>query len=288
MPEERIKIAKLATNKGLQMRVQYNDQKVEEYSERFDSSNKWPFDAKVQVIRTEEGENLVWDGFHRILGAAKAGKTSVECDVEEGTFEDALDLAYGANGNHGIHRNDQDVRSIVEKILQDDRHKKKGQRTLAGIVGISQGWFSKIKHRIERAKQEAEERKRKRESDKSKGDSEEDDESDSRNQSDQGGGTEEDDVVLPPLQETAVGEEIPEHEKRKRLDGIYGHIKKHLSTVRKLLLEASKVSKGLDALLDSDLYDDDQAAVTEAMDELMIQVRKVVQVEEAPTLEATS
>ena len=59
------------------------------------------------------------DGFHRYHAHRKAGKGSIEADVEKGTLRDAILYSLGANHEHGLRRTNADKRKAVQAMLDD-------------------------------------------------------------------------------------------------------------------------------------------------------------------------
>jgi hypothetical protein len=96
--------------------------------------------ARTKATQSEEKLNShkvywLWDGFHRLQAARKAGKTTISVTVTPGTVEDARWFALGANKNHGLRRSNEDKRLSVEKALR--LGPGRSDRDIAEHVGVN-------------------------------------------------------------------------------------------------------------------------------------------------------
>lgn len=148
-------MAKKPTNKPLpiglisageetQMRYATRSETVDEYAELFTDDVAWPFDSRIVVF--QDGDNhWLADGFHRLKAADKAGRTSVHCEVHNGTLEDAQDYALAANSTHGLQRTNEDKRKAVLAALDMDRWASKSNCAIADHVGVSESLVRKLR-----------------------------------------------------------------------------------------------------------------------------------------------
>lgn len=143
----KLSIDLIVADESTQMRAGTRNETIEEYADLFETSNKrWPFDSAIVVFYDDK--YYLADGWHRYLAAIRANRASVECDVREGTLEDAQDYALGANVSHGLRRTNDDKRKAVEKALRMDRHVKKSDRAIAGLCGVSQPFVGQIRKQL--------------------------------------------------------------------------------------------------------------------------------------------
>ena len=128
-----LKFSQIRIDGGTQMRVSINQDKVSEYAECMREGDKFP-----PIKAKFDGTNYwMWAGFHRYFSAQAAGMTTIEVDYTPGTMEDAQDLAYGDNYDHGLPRTKEDKRKSVEDALSKERHKDKSDREIARLCKVS-------------------------------------------------------------------------------------------------------------------------------------------------------
>jgi hypothetical protein len=72
--------------------------------------------------------------------------TTIEVDYTPGTMEDAQDLAYGDNYDHGLPRTKEDRRKSVEDALSKERHKDKSDREIARLCRVSHTLVGAVRH----------------------------------------------------------------------------------------------------------------------------------------------
>jgi len=128
-----LKFSQIRIDGGTQMRVSINQDKVSDYAECMREGDKFP-----PIKAKFDGTNYwMWAGFHRYFSAQAAGMTTIEVDYTPGTMEDAQDLAYGDNYDHGLPRTKEDKRKSVEDALSKERHKDKSDREIARLCKVS-------------------------------------------------------------------------------------------------------------------------------------------------------
>lgn len=100
---------------GTQSREEINQAIVGEYAELIASGTAFP---AVRVYFDGVNHYLA-DGFHRYHAHRKAGKGSIEADIQTGTLRDAILYSFGANHEHGLRRTNSDKRKAVQAMLDD-------------------------------------------------------------------------------------------------------------------------------------------------------------------------
>jgi hypothetical protein len=136
-----LKFSQIRIDGGTQMRVSINQDKVADYAECMREGDKFP-----PIKATFDGTNYwMWAGFHRYFSAQAAGATTIEVDYKPGTMEDAQDLAYGDNYDHGLPRTKEDRRKSVEDALSKERHKNKSDREIAKLCRVSASFVGAIR-----------------------------------------------------------------------------------------------------------------------------------------------
>jgi uncharacterized ParB-like nuclease family protein len=141
-------IDELRTDGGLQLRARIDQEHVERLAEAFageHSSNEVP---AIQVLFDSKAY-WVWDGNHRILGAQRAGRETIRCQVEKGTQRDAILKAAGANHNHGLPRSSADKRCAVRTLLADKTWRKRSDRWIADACKVSHPLVADVRRDLE-------------------------------------------------------------------------------------------------------------------------------------------
>lgn len=110
-----IKIEDIILDAGTQVRADIRSDVVTEYAEAYLAKAKLP---PVDAFH-DGGKYLLADGFHRVMGASKAGLTSLEAEVHRGTRLDCIKFALSANAHHGVRRTNADKRHAVEIALRE-------------------------------------------------------------------------------------------------------------------------------------------------------------------------
>jgi len=112
---QKLKLAKIVTDAGTDVRDKINDSVVEEYSEAAKNGAKFP---PLIAFNTPDKEIVLADGFHRFFAFEAQGMKEWEVDVRQGTVLDALKFALGCNDEHGYRRTNADKRNAVEIALK--------------------------------------------------------------------------------------------------------------------------------------------------------------------------
>lgn len=119
---------------GTQNRLSINEDVVEDYAEIIAGCNgKWPF-APLDVFH-DGTDYYVADGFHRTLGAIRAKRSSVPCEIRKGTAKDARVFGMTANDRHGLRMSRADKRACVEWLLENEQ--KLTQDEISHKAGVS-------------------------------------------------------------------------------------------------------------------------------------------------------
>jgi hypothetical protein len=105
----------ITLDQRLQPRAALDEETVEDYAARYAEG------ADMPAVTLFHDGDAFWlaDGFHRIAGAAKAGRDTIPATVREGAYHDALLFAAAANASHGLRRTNADKRRAVSMLLGD-------------------------------------------------------------------------------------------------------------------------------------------------------------------------
>jgi hypothetical protein len=132
-----------------QYRDQVDQRTVKEYAECMRNDAEFP-----PVSCTFDGTHYwLWDGFHRFLATQAADFRDIHVQYTHGTLEDAQDLALGANGKHGIPRNNATKRLQVEAALSMERHANKSDREIARLCDVSAPFVASVRNPATKEKQ---------------------------------------------------------------------------------------------------------------------------------------
>lgn len=96
---------------GLQIRPALNEKFIAELVELLKTGQK--FRDALTVFRDEKGQSWVADGHHRLRAYADAGCRTADCEVQAGSYSDALKFALGANAEHGQRRDDETIKRAI-------------------------------------------------------------------------------------------------------------------------------------------------------------------------------
>jgi DNA modification methylase/ParB-like chromosome segregation protein Spo0J len=137
-------LTRIRRDGGTQARVDIDVLVVDEYAEAMKAGAKFP-----PVIVFDDGRAL-WlaDGFHRVLAAEQARLPRITAEVREGTRDDALWFALGANQAHGLRRTNSDKRRSVLLALDHPRARGLSLRILAEHCGVAFRFVKKVKDEI--------------------------------------------------------------------------------------------------------------------------------------------
>ena len=106
-----VEISSLVTE-GIQTRDGLAKAVVKDYAEALKAGTKFPPVTVVQDNVT--GQLYLVDGYHRKDAAILAGLATIEAEVTEGTFTDAVRLAIKANAAHGLRRTKADKKNALQ------------------------------------------------------------------------------------------------------------------------------------------------------------------------------
>lgn len=132
-PMAKLPVASIRTDGGTQPRMVMDHDAIEGYMDDMLSGVKFP-----PVIVFYDGTSY-WlaDGFHRRQAAFGAELTEIECDVRQGTLEDAQWFSFSANKSNGLRRSNEDKQRSVESALRHPRASGMSLRDIANHVGVS-------------------------------------------------------------------------------------------------------------------------------------------------------
>lgn len=108
--EPNFTVESITVDKELQPRVNLNSDAIADYKDVIFEGGELP---PLDLVQDGETYYLV-DGFHRLSAYKKLGILEVPANIREGSREDAILFAIGANRTHGLRRSNPDKRRAVE------------------------------------------------------------------------------------------------------------------------------------------------------------------------------
>lgn len=125
-----IKLTEIRIDGGTQTRAEISNATVEEYSEAVLEGAKFP---PVDVF-FDGVENWLADGFHRYHAHKRAEVKDIAATIHNGSKDDALVFALGANTKNGLRRTNEDKRKCVSIALE--RWPDWSDRRIADVCGV--------------------------------------------------------------------------------------------------------------------------------------------------------
>lgn len=129
-----------------QSRATLNEAIVEEYAEAWLEGVAFP---PLDVFESADGRFYLADGFHRLVSAKIARKTTVLCHIFSGSSRDAFLYACGANGTHGLRRTNADKRHMVETLLNDHEWARWTDSRIADVCGVSHNLVATVRRDLQ-------------------------------------------------------------------------------------------------------------------------------------------
>lgn len=128
---------------------QFLDQDVAgDYAEEMKAGAKFP---PVEVFY-DGTDYFLADGFHRYRATWINDGEEIECNVHQGTLEDAQWFSIAANKSHGLRRSNEDKQRAVKAALQHPKSVGLSDREIARHVGVDHqtvaNWRGKLSGEI--------------------------------------------------------------------------------------------------------------------------------------------
>jgi transposase-like protein len=136
-----IDLAKIRLNGGTQPRVEIDDELVIEYANAMADRVAFP----PVVVFYDGTDYWLADGFHRVKAARHRLLKQIECDVRQGTQQDAQWFSFGANQAHGLRRTPEDKQRAIRQALSHPNGQGLSDREIARHIGCGHSWVSKIR-----------------------------------------------------------------------------------------------------------------------------------------------
>ena len=131
---------------SIETRYRLDESVVKEYGEKMRAGVQFP---PLKLVEERKAECYwMWDGQHRLKAAKLAKLKTLSCRVKQGTKQEALRLALGANADHGLRRTNADKRKCVLIAMNEPEFEKMSNRKLAELCSVSRMLVKEIKDEI--------------------------------------------------------------------------------------------------------------------------------------------
>jgi len=130
----RLPIAEIRLDGGTQPRSALDFAAIDDYAEAMATGVKFP-----AVVVFHDGEHY-WlaDGFHRLKAAFASGFDAIDCELRQGTLEDAQWYSFSANKANGLRRTNEDKQRAVKSALLHPRAAEMSNSAIARHVGVDE------------------------------------------------------------------------------------------------------------------------------------------------------
>ena len=154
---KKIKIADITMDVGIQPRFKLDLDLVKEYAEKMRDGEQFP----PPVVFCDGSHNYLSAGFNRVMALKSNGHVEIECEVINGTFDDAQDYAWKSNNGHGAPLTAEEKREIIRKALKTKRYSESSNNELAKEFKISSMTVSRVRIAMQNESKEAQPKERK-------------------------------------------------------------------------------------------------------------------------------
>ena len=141
---ELIAIKEIRLDGGTQPRATIDFEAVFDYMDAMADGAKFP----PVVVFYDGASYWLADGFHRVKAAEQAGGDEIECDLHQGTQQDAQWYSFSANKTNGLRRTNDDKHRAVIAALGHPNGAHLSNRQIATHVGVDEGtvrnWREKL------------------------------------------------------------------------------------------------------------------------------------------------
>lgn len=127
-----LSFAKIRLDGGTQPRAKLDGAAIEDYTDAMLAGMKFP----PIVVFYDGTDYWLADGFHRRYAAFGAEASQVECDVFQGTREDAQWYSLSANKTNGLRRTNEDKQRAVKAALAHPLGVGKSDSIIARHCGV--------------------------------------------------------------------------------------------------------------------------------------------------------
>ena len=143
-----IPITRIRLDGGTQPRAALDFDAIEDYAEAMGAGAKFP----PVTVFYDGTDYWLADGFHRVKAAYAVGHDTIECEVHQGTVDEARWLSFSANRTNGLRRTNNDKQRALSAALQHPNSSQLSNRQIAAHVGVGEtsvrNWREKLTAQI--------------------------------------------------------------------------------------------------------------------------------------------
>jgi len=148
----RIQLDHITLDERLQSR-ELNFTVVKDYAAVMRRGGQFP---PVCVVHDDADNYFLVDGHHRVAATRQLhGIETIDAEIINGSFSDALWLSWAANRDHGLRRTQKDKRRAVCAALEHPQWSQKSDREIARHIGCDHKTVASIRRRGEFPKDKA-------------------------------------------------------------------------------------------------------------------------------------
>ena len=136
-----LNISNIRIDGGTQARIALNQDVVKDYAEKMRDGEQFP---EITVF-FDGSDYWLADGFHRYFATKSNSTVSINCDIKNGTLDDAILFAFGANGKRGLTMTAEDNRNVIYAMLRHPEWSKWSNAAIAKHVGVSKMTVGRVK-----------------------------------------------------------------------------------------------------------------------------------------------
>lgn len=136
-----LKLSQIRLDGDTQPRAAMSQAAVDDYSDAMWEGVKFP----PVVVFYDGTDYWLADGFHRRDAAFAAGFTEIECDVHQGTLQNAQWYSFAANKTNGLRRTNNDKERAVKAALTHPNATGLRDRKIAEHVGVSHEYVRQMR-----------------------------------------------------------------------------------------------------------------------------------------------
>lgn len=135
----KLKFNDIKASAKVQARVSIDEDAIKDYTAKAKEAKAKGADSpfpNLVIFTDPKGTNFLADGFHRLKSLKASGYEEAECEVREGTENDAFLFACKANLEHGVRLNSDDKKHNLSRVLEIQPDAS--NTVLADLAGVSE------------------------------------------------------------------------------------------------------------------------------------------------------
>lgn len=141
----KLKLKNIRIDCGTQARLKMDRKKVAEYAAIMQDGIPMP----PVDVHTDGKEYWLSNGFHRYFAAKQIGLLEMDCEIHQGSLDDAILFSLTANGKNGLAMTHDDNVSMVSRLLAHPKWKNWTDVQIAKHLHISNSTVGRIRRKLE-------------------------------------------------------------------------------------------------------------------------------------------